>query len=87
MSEGTVTFQLIKSHVSSDLDEYYQLEAWSKDVGPYAGLFSNGPAWRPFGLASETREGLADQLAKAWDLYGKVRIRHVVNEVIEVERP
>lgn len=87
MSEETVTFQLIKSAVSSDLDEYYQLEAWTKDLGPYAGLFENKPAWRPFGLASETLEGLADQLAKAWDLYGKVRVRHTVNEVIEVERP
>ena len=87
MSEETVTFQLVKSVVSSDLDEYYQLEAWTKDLGPYVGLFGDGPAWRPFGLASETREGLADQLAKAWDLYGKVRIRRIVNEVIEVERP
>lgn len=83
----SVKFNVVDAHAHSDLEEYYRVEVWSRDLGPYASLFTDEPAWRGYGLHSSSIEELADQVAAAWELYGKVRVRRTVNEVIQLDRP
>lgn len=62
--------------------DWYQVEVYFRDEGPYAYMWEGQRQWRAYGLGSLTLDGVMAQYVDAKEVYAKVRIKKTTSSII-----
>lgn len=79
-SPGLITIHRVEQEPSEG--DWYQVQSWRKDGGPYSIMFNDDRAWRDWGLGSKTLDGVMASYVDAKEVYAKVRIVKTTKVVI-----
>lgn len=82
-SEGSSSWVTFKPVLVPPTEgDWYHVEAWHKDDGPYGFMYRNERAWRQYSVGASTLEGVMGVYVDAKDVYAKVRIVKTTKTII-----